>query len=135
MSYFTKYNEVVDYLITVVQAIPGLENVTISRGTNNQTNVRPSLNITRNGNIEGEYEGNVGYLWTFRINLGLDVLWEEEETFLTKLDLITTQINNYGYDVCGIQKMFVVEASWEEELKQYIRGVLVVESWGYADPI
>lgn len=134
MSFLTKYNTIVAHAITVVQAVSGLENVTISRGTPNTPNTRPHLHIRHTG-TESEDMGNIGFENTTTLTLSIDALWEEEADFIAKLDLIIDAINTGGRDACGVEQIWVSSATWEEEQKQYIRGILTITSMYYTPSV
>lgn len=126
-SLTSNYNTVVEYLTTSIQNTTGFDNVTVSRGWPNVLNTRPSANIQLAEPITiDDYVTVFERMATIRVKVGLDVLWQEEETLLDNIQGLIDEINENGRTQCAIDSLWVTELSWSEEEKKYSRVEITV---------
>jgi hypothetical protein len=129
-SALTKYLIVRDWVEEAIKDTSGFENVNVVYGDTVSKIDVPSAFIKLN-DCDITLDGTP-YLSVLEILVGFKVLYEDEDIFLPKLDLLITAINQAG-TACGVEFMYVSGVSISAENKEYSKATLRIEIRTYTD--
>lgn len=130
MSSFLKYNTITSYLETSITGLAAFANFTVFIGDPVEAPQRPYSRISLDSlNIEDDGFGQ--YQTIARINVGIEALYQAEQTFLANLDELIDEINSNAATVCGVEFLRVASAQFSSEDAAYSRCVLTIEATYY----
>lgn len=131
MSALSTYNAITTYISGVISSTTGLSNLTVFIGDPVESPTRPYARISEAQPIVTEYQGFVQYFSTIRVMIGIEALYQADQTFRTNIDGLITELNSNGGTICGVEFFNVVIISCSSEDAKYSRAEITVEAQFY----
>lgn len=127
-----KYNEISSYIKDTIEGLAGFENFTVYIGDPIQNPVRPYARISLDS-LQSEFLGvtNAQKLVTSRIKVGVETIYQDEQTFLANIQQLLSAIEE-NYIICGVEFFYISEIVFSSEDNSLSRCTMTFEAQYYS---